>query len=98
MNSVDAAGDVGTTDETLECLKQGTQRHEDGDSYTVWAVFDTREAENWVGIPMTHPDFAENLTGWARFSSGPGRMFGSSPSLRVYRRKLIVSQFRALDI
>jgi len=41
---------------------------------------------------------ASTLTGWTEFSRGPGRSFGSEPSIRIGRRNVVVRQFVALDV
>jgi hypothetical protein len=84
--------------ESIECLRQGVATV--GDVSYAWAVFDTKAAEAEVGwvADTGNTEFAERLTGWRYSYRGPGRAFSDEPCVRVYGRKLIVTQRRGVDV
>lgn len=77
-------------------------RRSDFAEWTCWAVYDRKEAEQWLAenyySSLDDKDAAENLSGWGEFSKGPGRAFGMCPIMKVSRTRVLVRQFRGLDV
>lgn len=68
-----------------------------------WAIYDRETAEQWVGRPISlfepnDSDFASDLTGWTSFERGVGRSFGTDPYMKVYGKKLLITQRTGLDV
>lgn len=96
----------------IECRKSGSWTSDDGESGGQYAIFTTEQAYKILGIgdladksavlsamvDECHDEIARDLTGWARFYSGPGRAFGQDPCVRVYKHAVLVYQRRGLDI
>lgn len=76
------------------------------DYWVRWALFDRKEAEDYLlSQGVTHDKeeddplvAVEALTGWHRFDRDPGRQFGNYPFMRIYRRKILIRQTGGLDI
>lgn len=82
-------------------LHGGSQFDKYGEAGEVWAVFDRSLAEAYLqteDLTLTDEDAASVLSGWRHFYRGPGRAFGHEPSIRVSRTRVLVKQFRGLDI
>jgi len=81
---------------------EGIKRFSDDDSCSyVFQAFNREAAEKFLGetiTPENAEDMAERLTGWHDSYRGPGRSFSDSPSLRLYKRSVLVTQRRGLDI
>lgn len=81
---------------------EGVKTFGDDDSVCyVFQAFNREAAEKFLGetiTPENAEDMAERLTGWYRSYRGPGRSFSDSPSLRLYKRSVLVTQRRGLDI
>jgi hypothetical protein len=82
--------------------KAGYADSEPGESGYKWAIFSRRAVEDAFGFVIDQSDdleaLASNLTGWGRSYNGPGRRFASEPSIRVFKRNILVKQFTGLDI
>ena len=78
-------------------IQGGVHRCGEGSS-VVWAVYDRAAVEAYLGTACDSREAVEELTGWHSFYSGAGRGFGHDPYVKVYGRKIIVKQFRGLDI
>lgn len=81
-------------------LKFGSSFSNDGETFVKWAIYDRAAVEKAWGCSVEEDtrDVARFLTGWARYSNGPGRWFGYDPCFKVYRHKVLVYQRSALDI
>lgn len=65
------------------------------------AIFSRAAVEAAIGCDVADEDperLIAELTGWSESYGGPGRAFSSAPSLRIFKRNLVVRQFCALDI
>lgn len=81
-----------------------------GDACYVVAVYDRAAFEAAIGEPLAPNAHryacvsdtawyeAEALTGMAPFERGVGRPFGSTMVLKVFGKKVLARQFRALDV
>ena len=78
-------------------LRDGVQMTGEGSSCG-WAVYDRRAVEAYLGEPGNTREAAEALTGWHSFYGGAGRGFAHDPYVKEYGSKLLVKQFRGLDI
>lgn len=80
----------------------GARSDEYGDSGYVWALFNRKDIPQSLIDESLDPDsecdLAYHLTGWTAFSRGVGRMFGSAPGCVIGRNRILVRQFRGLDI
>lgn len=81
---------------------QGVKTFSDDDSCSyVFQVFNREAAEKFLGYTIDSEnaeDAASSLTGWYRFERGPGRAFGDTPCLRLYKKNVLITQRRGLDI
>jgi hypothetical protein len=72
------------------------------DSGYVWALFNTKDIhEGELARYKDDPDdveFAFRLTGWHAYNKGTGRAFAADPTVVVGRTRILVKQFRGLDI
>lgn len=84
----------------IQPRKAGGFSFEDGESTYKWAIFSRPAVEAIYGeiTADNAEDIASNLTGWGRSYGGPGRWFSSDPTIKVYKRNLIVKQHCGLDI
>ncbi len=81
--------------------KAGAYYSDDGEGSTYkWVIFSRPAVEAIHGeiTPDNAEDIAATLTGWGRSYGGPGRSFSSEPTIKVYKRNLIIKQFSGLDI
>lgn len=85
-------------------IKGGSFVSDEGETGCHWAIYDRKAVEAeyqddvFNAIENDPSRFARDLTGWARFYSGPGRAFGSDPCCKLYRHKILVWQRTGLDI
>ena len=85
---------------SIDPLKSGTV-NDDGESCTHIAIFDRKAVEAVYGPIDEETDrneLAQDLTGWYDSYGGPGRWFRRGPWCKVYKHKILVKQFCALDI
>jgi hypothetical protein len=77
----------------------GIYEIEPGEAMYAWVLFDKKDV---LDIVEKHSDdmneLAFALTNWYQYSHGPGRWFGSAPSAKVSRNRVLVKQYRGLDI
>ena len=73
---------------------------ENADSTYRVAIFSRESVERAYGTvtPDNAADIAQAITGWGEYSRGVGRAFGTSPSICVLGRNVVVRQFCGLDI
>ena len=74
----------------------GYRTDEHWESGYAWAVFHIKDLPS--SIDLFEEDLAYNLSGWTRHYSGPGRSFSSDPYYVMGRTRVLVKQFRGLDI
>lgn len=89
----------------VKVLRSGSVSYDEGWSGCVYVVVDRSEADAAVGFSFddctdgaTKEDYAERLTGWYAFSSGPGRRFSDGPWPKSFGRKLLISCRFGLDV
>ncbi len=84
----------------IQHRKSGCFSDEGGESSYLWVIFSKADVEAVYGAitPDNAEDLATNLTGWHRSYGGPGRSFSSEPTIKIYKRNLIVKQHCGLDI
>lgn len=95
-----------TIDTDLTVLRSGISHPDPSEaSCTTYVVLDRAECERFFGNTLRTErsqtsgiQMAEELTGWRGFDGGPGRAFAADPVYRVYGRKVLVTQYRGLDI
>lgn len=92
--------DADCEDKFIQHRKAGCFSYEGGESSYLWVIFSRSEVEKVYGEITSDnaEDIATNLTGWHRSYSGPGRGFSSEPTMRLYKRNLIIKQHCGLDI
>jgi hypothetical protein len=66
------------------------------ESSYAWALYHVDDLPSY--FDLEGEDLAYYLTGWARHYSGPGRSFSHDPYYRKVGKKILVKQFRGLDI
>lgn len=82
-------------------IKAGTVTAPDGETWTHYAVFYRSTVDAAISGDWSREndwEVAQELTGWSRYSRGPGRAFGEDPRMRTYGRKVIVIQRCGLDV
>ena len=85
-----------TLDGVITPYASGHRMDDNGSACYAWAVFFIKDLPNDIDLDS---DFlAEDLTGWARMYSGPGRAFCQDPYAKKGRTRILVRQFRGLDI
>ncbi len=72
----------------------------DESSTLKWVIFSRAAVEAVYGAITDEnaEDIAQTLTGWYRSYSGPGRGFSHDPTIRVYKRNIIIRQSVGIDI
>ena len=82
-------------------LHIGRQFDKYGEEGVVWVVFHRSLAEAYLeseDLTLTDEEAACALSGWRYSYGGAGRWFGAEPSIRVSRTRVLIKQFRGLDI
>ena len=76
----------------------GFRSDEYGESGYAWALYHVDDLPSDFDLTDEEDDLDYNLTGWARHYSGPGRSFSDDPYYRKVGKRILVKQFRGLDI
>jgi hypothetical protein len=84
----------------VKCRKSGYAWVTEGESGYKYAIFNRAEVEAKLG-PVSEEN-AEYIMGqlvpWHARYGGPGRSFTSDPSMRLYKRNILIRQQTGLDI
>lgn len=84
-----------------DCLV-GSTFNEYGDGGYVWALFNLCDIDpQWIeqhNDKESNFDLAYALTKWDSFYRGAGRWFGQAPYCKFGRTRVLVKQYRGLDI
>ncbi len=95
----------GVCKEPLKPRKAYDIRTDEESSTYRMAIFSRKEVEAAYGIIGPEPiserkceSLIARLTGWYRSYGGPGCGFSSEPSIRVWKRNIVVTQVCGLDI
>lgn len=63
-----------------------------------WALYHIDDLPSDFDLEDEKGDLAYNLTGWYRYDGGVGRRSSSDPYYRKVGKRILVKQFRGLDI
>ena len=65
-------------------------------SCIAWSLFNKEDIPN--DINLESEDLGFLLTGWYQFYNGIGRAFGTDPIVKKTNARILVKQFRGLDV
>ena len=74
-----------------------TDKDDDGSGCIAWALYNLKDLPSDLDL-NDEKDLAFNLTGWCYHYSGPGRSFSNEPFFEKRGSRILVKQFRGLDI
>lgn len=94
-----------TIDNEFAILRSGISYRDPSEaSCYKYVVLDRAEVEARIGCTIDpaatkdNQELAQDLTGWSRSHSGPGRSFQDDPSLKVFGRRVLITQRCGLDV
>lgn len=92
-------------------VAEGIRHDSDGEpGCYVWALYRRSDVAEYLGCDVNvalkqarvqqrqWSEVASDLTAWSEYYSGPGRTFHHEPYLKVSRTRVLVKQYRGLDI
>lgn len=80
---------------------KGGVKPTDFSEYCVWVLYDRSTAESYLaaqGMSLNDEGAAEALSGLYPYHRGVGRGFGDEPFMKVSPYKVLVLQWRGLDV